>query len=478
MNKTLLLILVDFLLLNLLALTRWEELPEMQDAMSPTATPEQTVQQVVEEDLVGALRMTLEEEREAREALNEELSSAQEALSTRDETLAEREARLAAIQADLERKQREAAQLGERVADSQAAMAQMTDRLAQAAREAESSRSQSEQLQKELAERQKAASELAQQVQALEQTRAEAQERIQALNTQMKVAETERSFLRESVDTLRTQVGAEREEKLRLQEQTGVLAEGVSQLAESSADLRQEIRSNTPINANAQFDEFRKNRLDVSMLANRDVFIGSGDRKVDTKSILVTDGTNVISLFHVNNTVASLREGAPDWESIQGTISSGGGNQIPIPRMYFLKIDPRIMAVPIQPEQAASLGVRVYPTALEPFKFPEAVLISDGGERFGEVEFKIDPETPGYVKMQSRVLSRLFGEFAPSAGDLVFSKTGELLGVMVNNTYCALLESFLPAIELPFGENLAGQSTSQIFATQRARVMRLPFRLQ
>ncbi len=476
MNKTLLLILVDFLLLNLLALTRWEELPEMQEAMSPAARMAETAQQVVEEDLVGALRATLEEEREAREALNEQLSSAQDALSSRDESLAEREARLAAIQADLERKQREAAQLGERVADSQAAMARMTDRLSQAAREAESSRSQSEQLAKELAERQKAAAQLEQQVRELEQTRAAAQERIQSLNTQMRVAETERSFLRESVDTLRTQVGAEREEKLRLQEQTGVLAEGVSQLAESSASLRQEIRSNTPINANAQFDEFLKNRLDVSMQAGRNVFIGSGNRSVDAKSILVTDGANIISLFHVKNTVASLREGAPDWQSIQGAIS-GGGTRVPIPRMYFLKVDPRLMAVPIQPEEAAALGARIYPNALEPFKFPEAVLISDGGDRFGEVEFKIDPETPGYVRMQSRVLSRLFGEFSPSAGDLVFSKTGELLGVMVNNTYCALLESFLPAVELPFGENL-DQKTSGIFATQRARVMRLPIRLQ
>jgi predicted nucleic acid-binding Zn-ribbon protein len=477
MNKTLLLILVDFLLLNLLALTRWEEPPE-RDPATAASTPAQTVQSVVEEDLVGALRSTLEEERLAREALNEQLSSTQQELSTREETIAEREARLAALAADLERKQREAAQLNERVADSQAAISQLSDRLAAAAQDAATSRSQSEQLARELAERQRAAAELAEQVQSLERTRQEAQERIQSLNTQVQVAETERTFLRESVDTLRTQVGAEREEKLKLQEQTGRLAEGVTQLAESSATLRQEIRSNTPINANALFDEFRRNRVSVSMLADRDVLLGSGARKVDTQTILVTDGTNVVALFHVNDTVASLRENAPDWRSIQGTIAGTAGEPVGIGSMFFLRLDPRLMVVPVDAARAETLGVRLYPTALEPFKFSEAVLISGGGDKFGEVEFKIDPQTPGYVRMQSRVLSRLFGEFAPSAGDLVFSKTGELLGVMVNNTYCRLVDSFLPGAELPFGDQIADRRTGTIFESQRRRVLQMPFRLQ
>ena len=476
MNKTLLLILVDFLLLNLLALTRWEKPPPPAQTVS-LKTPAQTAEQVVEEDLVGALRSTLEEERDAREALREQLSSVQGELSTREETIAEREARLAAMEAELRRKQDEAARLNERVADTQTAVAQLSDRLSQAAREAAASRSQSEQLARELAEKQKAAEQLSQQVSELEKTRAEAAERIQTLNTQIQVAETERGFLRESVDTLRTQVGAEREEKLKLQEHTGQLAAGVTQLAESSASLRQEIRSNTPINANALFDEFLKNRISVSMQADRDVFLGSGARNVDTKTILVTDGTNVVSLFHVDDTVASLREGAPDWKSIKGEMSAAG-KQLPMSAMFFLKLDPRIMSAPVDPALAADLGVHIYPTALEPFKFPEAVLVSNGGARFGEVEFKLDPQTPGYVKMQSRVLTRMFGEFSPSAGDLVFSKTGELLGVMVNNTYCVLVDNFLPAVELPFGPDIRDRKTSNIFALQRARVMRLPFRLQ
>ncbi len=410
MNKTLLLIICDFLLLNLLALTRWEEPPDVQPT-SALPTPADTARQVVEEDLVDTLRVTLEAQREEREQVGAELEQTRSALSEREESLAERERRLAALQADLERKAAEAAQLAERVQDTQGTVAQLTDRLTRAAEQAASSRAQSEQLARELAEQQAAAAQLNEQLQQAERQRTEAQERIQSLNTQVQVVETERTFLRESVDTLRTQVSAEREEKLRLQEHTGLLAEGVTQLAESSNNLRQEIRSNTPINANALFDEFLKNRLDVSFQTGRDAFLSSGNRTIDAKTILVTDGTNIV-------------------------------------------------------------------TMLEPFKFPEAVLISGGGRFYGEVEFKLDAQTPGYVRMQSRVLSRLFGEFSPSAGDLVFSKTGELLGVMVNNSYCRLVDNFIPSAELPFGTGLLDRKTSEIFAAQRARVLRLPMRLQ
>ena len=40
---------------------------------------------------------------------------------------------------------------------------------------------------------------------------------------------------------------------------------------------------------------------------------------------------------------------------------------------------------PLAHRIAAALGVKVYPTALEPFKFPEAVLVNGGGKGYGEV---------------------------------------------------------------------------------------------
>lgn len=476
MNKTLLLIICDFLLLNLLALTRWEKPPENR-AVNVLPTPAQTAQQTVQEDLVGALRTTLDQEREAREALDEQLQAAQNEAAQRGETLAEREQRLAAIQENLRQKETEAKQLGERFSDAQAAVSQLSDRLTRTAQDAATSRSQAEQLARELAERQEAAARLAQQVGQLEQDRAKAHEQLQTLNTQLQVGETERAFLRDSVQTLRGQVTAEREEKVKLQDQTGKLAEGVTQLAENSASLRQEIRSNTPVNANTLFNDYLANRLDASFRTARQNIFGPVTRTYFSPSILVSDGTSVFALFHVNDTAASFRENPADWREIEGRLARGG-QQVAIDRLRFLTVDPRVVVVPVDAAAAASFGVRIYPTAIEQFKFPEAVIISQGGKVYGEVEFKLDAATPGYVKMQTRILTRLFGEFSPSAGDLVFSKTGELLGVMANNSYCVLVDSFRGAAELPFGADLTGQHTSAVLTSQKDRILRLPLRLQ
>ncbi|NJL18580.1 MAG: hypothetical protein HC938_16910 [Nitrospira sp.] len=61
---------------------------------------------------------------------------------------------------------------------------------------------------------------------------------------------------------------------------------------------------------------------------------------------------------------------------------------------------------------------------------------------------------------------------------LVFSKTGDILGIMVNNTYCVLLHDFNYTAEIPFGTDLLDRRTSEPVTAQRERVLRLPIRLQ
>jgi hypothetical protein len=134
--------------------------------------------------------------------------------------------------------------------------------------------------------------------------------------------------------------------------------------------------------------------------------------------------------------------------------------------------------LPVDPEQVKAAGVKVYQTALDPFKFPDAVLISNGGAGYGEVGFRLDPSLPSYVQMDNRVMKRLFGNFSPNRGDLVLSRTGELLGIMANNDYCAVINNFLPTKTVVTGDSVKDQHTGAIFTELNARLLRLPFKLQ
>jgi hypothetical protein len=72
----------------------------------------------------------------------------------------------------------------------------------------------------------------------------------------------------------------------------------------------------------------------------------------------------------------------------------------------------------------------------------------------------------------------MFGKFNPTRGDLVFSKTGELLGIMANNTYCLLIHDFEPTATFKFGPEVRAQNTSGILSALYSAVQQMPSKLQ
>ena len=124
------------------------------------------------------------------------------------------------------------------------------------------------------------------------------------------------------------------------------------------------------------------------------------------------------------------------------------------------------------------MGAKTYRLAAEPFKFPEVVLVRADDGRYGETPFRIDASNPGYVRVDNRILTRLFGEIPPKRGDLMFAQTGELIGIMVNNEYCAVLGDFTVAQTLPVGENVEQENTATVFRSLQSRWSRLPERLR
>jgi hypothetical protein len=60
----------------------------------------------------------------------------------------------------------------------------------------------------------------------------------------------------------------------------------------------------------------------------------------------------------------------------------------------------------------------------------------------------------------------------------VFSKSGELLGMMVNSDYCVLLKDFTPMATIPAGDDTPSPHTSALLDSLSARVQGMPIELQ
>ncbi len=469
MNKTLLLILCDFLLLNLLALTRWEKAEPPQAKQPPV--PELAANAVTkEQDLVETMRISLADERAVRDELAQKLSATDAALAAREQSLTQ-------VQAERAKLAAERNAVASTLSETQRAAADLNQKFTAASQEASMTKEQLAQLQRELAEKQAEAERQAKELAAREKQITEARRQVEGLTMAVVVAEQEKKSLRETADTLKSQVEIERTERRKVQEANTQLAQGVGQLAEKSGELTKEIRENRPVNANVLFSEFTANRVTANIAASRRGFLGQSNRAKEANTVLVTDGRQVYALLHIADTVFSLGENGIDWESLTVDLSKSGVRQ-PAASVQFLAHDPRLVVLPMTAQQAAALGAKVYPLALDPFKFPEAVLIDGGGRGYGEVGFKLDPTEPGFVRVDNRLFKRMFGDFAPKRGDLVFAKTGELLGVMVNSDYCAVLKNFAASKTIRTGTDIRDQATGALFDDLIARVRSMPIKLQ
>ncbi len=116
MNRTLLLIICDFLLLNLLALTRWESSePVQRPATAPTTEAAGVGAATAQQDLVDAMRLSLEDERAQRTQLAQELQATASSLSQREETLAKELAEKSRLAETLQGTEQKAADLAQKV---------------------------------------------------------------------------------------------------------------------------------------------------------------------------------------------------------------------------------------------------------------------------------------------------------------------------------------------------------------------------
>ncbi len=463
MNKTLLLILVDFLLLTLLSMTKWDEERAAKASDSPMEEATTSSLAVMEQDMLDTLEDSLQEERrvqleleEAMRQREEELKRQQKNLESVEKEAEERASQIAALAKNLQEKESNLKSVQEEVGELKNLSSSLQDEVVLAKRkideeqsrfqslelQAKQSEAQARLLQTELKTKLDELAKKEENLKKLEAEKAETESLAQELGMQVRLVEEEKKYLRDNLDTLKREVEVVREEKQVLQEQTGLLAEGVTQLAERSEDIKQEIRSNTPINANQLYSDFLSNQVTTTYVSQRFTKGRVIEESDEVKTLLVSDGSKTYALTHIARTPIEIDRNIEEFRRLDARFGTNG-ESARIETLEFLALDPRIAAVEVDAGRVERLGVKTYYTAIDPYKFEQAVLINSQGDYYGEVEFKLDQRTPGYVRMQSKVFSRIFGEFSPSVGDLVLSKTGELLGIMVDRRNCLVIDTLL-----------------------------------
>jgi hypothetical protein len=179
---------------------------------------------------------------------------------------------------------------------------------------------------------------------------------------------------------------------------------------------------------------------------------------------------------NVKETPLSLWDPGTDWDKLTGSLTGRSG-KVPVHSLSFDDQDPRVVLLPVTAAEARQLGGKVYHLSTDPYKFQDAVLIGANEDYYGQCNFQLDISAPRYLVLDRSVLRGLFGKFNPSRGDLVFTRNGDLLGVMVNDTRCLALHSFGVVTTFAFDVNLHRQ-TSDTLSELGDEIYAMPSQLQ
>tara|TARA_B100000959_G_scaffold284397_1_gene355919 strand:+ start:1492 stop:3216 length:1725 start_codon:yes stop_codon:yes gene_type:complete len=189
-----------------------------------------------------------------------------------------------------------------------------------------------------------------------------------------------------------------------------------------------------------------------------------------TETILLTDGSLPYALVHVKETPFRLKPSPRRLLSVEGTISGERlPEDIPVAQVAFLD-DPRILLVPVfsTVENLTASGLSVFRPVSNPHVFANAVVVDSDAYNFGETSFTRDPKDERYVHLRKKFLSFLRGQFQASEGDLVFAKTGEVLGIMANDDHAFVFKDMTERIRREsityVGERFDSAATSRTLA--------------
>ena len=480
MNRSILIVICDFLLVSLVAFSSFDRPPNSPPAAALTA-PKATGAQ----DVMSSLKLALEDEKQTREKLTTDLATTQKSVQQQQQELAARETKIREYQDNLRKTEEQARQIEQQrtALSQQFASAQGNLKEAQAKIQAVNtenlvSKEKLDALQRDLQRREEEAKTLQGKLGDLEKSHQATIAEKQQLTAQLQVSEAEKKLTREQVQQLRGEVASVQQEKAKVLETTAKLADNVGKLATNSTELTQEIRDNRALAPNNIFNSFLSNRITTTFSASRSGLFGRAvDKSKAAQSILFNDGTQTYALFHVDETPLLLWNPGTDWNKFTAVMARGP-TAFSAVRVAFLAQDPRVVVIPIGEPQAKQFGIKVHKAAADPFKFQEAVIVGANEGYYGECKFQIDTATPQYVKVDRSLLKGLFGKFNPSRGDLVFTKTGEVLGVMVNGEYCAVLNKVVPSKTITCGDEVTSQQTGQLLSQLYDRVFQMPLKLQ
>lgn len=519
MSKSILVVICDFLVLSIISIVDFSQKP---DSGAEDKKREEVVvaQNFADAQMVDLLKMSLDSEREKREALKsdvEKLSqAAKDSLEQADrqrKIIAAREKQLEEMRMTKESVEREkigilqkSRELEERVSASESRNAALQLEILGASRKLEKSARERIDLQKQLGDMREtdaAARMKLESVQAELKANKENLERLRkesealklenraieaeksALATRLEVASTKTRIYEENLKRAQALVDIEKTEKKKILVHADKLAAGVNELAasqkkmeSSQKEITREVKDLRPQTPSEVFSKIKPSLVSVTFSHTRRGILGPSTTQTQLRGVPVKIGGKYWLAFAADSTALAPTQNQYFPPEKMSVSVSGNSYRFEPLAVYSLANDPRLLAIQVPAEFIEKEKISPLTPADGFFRFPDCIVVNSKDLYYGQVPFRADYKNPSYARLDVGLLQSVFGTFSPSAGDIVISRTGEFLGFMAESDIASLISELKLGPALPMGDKYTPAGANIFVGQISQRLRAVPYSLK
>jgi len=316
---------------------------------------------------------------------------------------------------------------------------------------------------------------------ALVETTAKLDDKITALDSGIReVGSTVKSVnedlagVRETVQNVSEEVAGVGDKVQTVTDNVVAIQQNVAETAAEQKEALASISVRQAKSLNEIYTKYESNKVSLSMtFRHKGGFLGAEKSETfETDTIILAEGAFAYALVHAKNSPFRLEPTPRKLLEVSGTITGTGISEpIAVNEVAFMD-DPRILIVPlyVNPrELEAKNSIKFFNAPKNPHMFAEAVVVDSDKKNFCQTDFTRDGSDGRYVRVKHNRFAWATGKFDPGKGDLVFAKSGEVLGIMVNNDYAFHVQNLGSRIRLgsrtPLGKSFDGPKTTEKLAT-------------
>ena len=486
MNKSLLIVICDFLLLSLLSIANFDK-PDKSNAQKRATQTALENETFVQTQMLETLKTALDAEQQRHLSLSkdvEKLSQKAEAnlkqAQTQQEIAKQREQQLKKMQSIKLELEQERAEILKRSKDLEAKVASADKRNAileseiiSATDKLEKSAKERIDLERKLGKMQQSDATIKTQLQSVQEQLRQNKENLvrlqtesdklklenraieaekRALSTQLEVAATKTKIYEENLKRAQVLIDIEKAEKEKIITHAETLSTNVSTLASEQKSLSKNIVDLRPQTASETFEKIKPLFARIVFKFSEGGLLGKKNATKSISTLPIRIGSRTFLFFNADASPLRFSKDAEAPEMLSVSIFANG--KVFTPQTLILaKGSNTTLAIELPKDFIPESKSVELAQKQETFKFPECIVINPNSKYYGQVPFMANFTKSQYAKVDVGLIESIFKTFSPSANDIAMTRSGQALGIMTSTTDLFIPRNLQPERTLSIGKN-------------------------